>query len=387
MNPWIRRAALSLFAALALATTQPVSAQVQVESNATKIEFGGRVQLQAGTSSCSDFTNNSSDNSACEEDVPITDTFIRRVRLAIDIDFNEWISAKIQPEFGKINGFRLADAYGRLNLAPDADVTHAQITLGHFKRPFDIFAMTSSTQFLTVERAVLARGLPSTSYGAITALNRWGDRDVGVMIDGGVSEDRFHYWFGVFNGGLSFENADDGGKQYVGRAQMKLTTGELPVKFGVAGSINNQPYLEADESISTKGYEGWEIFAELGDFNGGPHVQAAFIGGKNSLQNLMGDEPDLPGGDEFATLSTWQAIGGWKFDVENFWVEAIQPVFRITRANPNTSLDKMSVWGFTPGVQVFFDGRNKIMANWDFISFDDDRRSENSFKLRYQFHF
>ncbi|MDH3733529.1 MAG: OprO/OprP family phosphate-selective porin [Gemmatimonadota bacterium] len=388
MNTWIRVAAISLLTVIALGATQHLSAQVHVESSAAKIDFGGRVQVQAGTSSCSDYALDGDPDSACEEDVPFADTFIRRVRLAIDIDFNEWISAKIQPEFGKINGFRLADAYGRLNLQPEADNTGAQITLGHFKRPFDIFALTSSTEFLTVERAVLARGLPSASYGAITALNRWGDRDVGVMIDGGTTGDRFHYWAGVFNGGLDFENADDGGKQFVGRAQVRVRDGDLPLKVGVAGSLNQQPFTDDNEELQTKAYEGWELFAELGDFGDpGIHVQAALIGGKNSLQNEMGDDPDLVAGDEFADLITWQAIGGWRFDTDNFWVEGVQPVFRITMADPNKSIEKSTVWGFTPGVQVFFDGRNKIMLNWDFISFADDRRSENSFKIRYQFHF
>lgn len=388
MNAWIRAAALSLFAVLALGATQDVAAQVEVESSAAKIDFGGRVQVQGGTSSCSDYSLTGDPTSACTEDTPFMDTFIRRVRLAIDIDFNEWLSAKIQPEFGKINGFRLADAYGRLNLQPEADNTGAQITLGHFKRPFDIFAMTSSTEFLTVERGVAARGLPSTSYGVITAINRWGDRDVGVMIDGGTGGDRFHYWLGVFNGGLNFENADEGGKQFVGRAQYRVTDGPQPLKVGAAGSFNQQPYTDANEELQTKGYEGWELFAELGDFGDpGVHVQAALVGGKNSLQNELGEAPDLVAGDDFADLITWQAIGGWRFDTEGFWVEAVQPVFRITMADPNKSTEQSTVWGFTPGVQVFFDGRNKIMVNWDFISFADDRRSENSLKIRYQFHF
>jgi hypothetical protein len=315
--------------------------------------------------------------------------FIRRVRLTMDIEVNEWISARIQPEFGKINGFRLADAYGRLNLAPDAETSHARITLGHFKRPFDLFALTSSTQILTIERAVLIRGLPATSYGAITVLNRHADRDVGVMVDGGTKGDRLHYWVGAFNGGLSFENADDnGGKQIVGRAQYKVTDGAQPLKVGVAGSLNSQPFKRANESLGGKEHGAWEIFAEMGDFGGGPHIMTALVGGKNSFQNKTGEPPDLEADDEFADLITWQAIGSWKFDVENFWVESIEPLLRLTMADPNKSLDNDTVWGFTPGVQIFFDRRNKIALNWDFVSFSDgDRRSEHSFKVRYQFHF
>ena len=372
MKAWLRTSALGACIVLALGATRPVSAQVQVESSAAKIEFGGRVQLQAATSSCSDYTNAGTENSACEEDAPGLDTFIRRVRLTMDVEFNEWISARFQPEFGKVNSFRLADAYGRLNLSPGSATSPARLTLGHFKRPFDLFALASSTQMLMIERGVSARGLSTTSFGDLTVDNRWSDRDVGVMIDGGTAGDMLHYWFGVFNGGTNSDNEDDGGKQYVGRAQVKLTRGEMPLKFGVAGTLNNQPYLMADESLATKGYGAWEIFAEVGDYGGGAHVQASYIGGKNSLQNPAGDQPDLVAGDDFATLSMWQAVAGWKFEVDNSWFEAIQPIFRVTRANPNTDLENQSIWGFTPGVQ---------------FSFDDDRRAENAFRVQYQFHF
>ncbi|MFV1987648.1 MAG: porin [Gemmatimonadota bacterium] len=373
----------------ALFVGSPLEAQVQIESGATKIKFGGRVQVQAGTSTCSDYSTDGDPSSDCVRDVPAVDMFIRRARLTIDVQVNKWISARIQPEFGKINGFRLADAYGRLNLAPDAETSHARITLGHFKRPFDLFALASSTQLLTIERAVLIRGLPATSYGAITVLNRHADRDVGVMVDGGTKGDRFHYWVGAFNGGLAFENRDtNGGKQVVGRAQYRLSTGPRPVRVGVAGSLTSQPFLRANESLGGKENGAWEIFAEMGDYGGGAHLMAALVGGKNTFQNKLGDTPDLEADDEFADLITWQAMGSWKFDVESFWVEGIEPILRLTMADPNRSLQDDTVWGFTPGVQIFFDRRNKIALNWDFVSFSDGaRRSENSFKARYQFHF
>lgn len=379
-------AALGLLTLFGVSTLE--AQQVRIESGATTIDFGGRVQLQGGTSSCSDYSTDGDPTSACEEDVPGFDMFVRRVRLTTTIEVNEWISARFQPEFGKVDEFRLADAYGRLDLAPDAETSHARITLGHFKRPFDLFALMSSTEIPTIERALLVRGLSATSFGAITADNRHSDRDIGVMVDGGTSNDRFHYWVGAFNGGRKSDNEDDDtGKQLVARAQMNLSAGGHPVKLGIAGSWNTEPFTRADESLASKGYNAWEVFAEMGDFGGGPHLMASVVGGQNSFQNVAGGTPDIEADEDFADLITWQAIGSWKFDVDNFWVEGFEPVLRISMADPNRDVDEDTVWGLTPGFQVFFDGRNKVALSWDIISFADDRRSENSFKVQYQLHF
>jgi hypothetical protein len=46
------------------------------------------------------------------------------------------------------------------------------------------------------------------------------------------------------------------------------------------------------------------------------------------------------------------------------------------------------VWGFTPGLQIFFYRRNKLALNWDFATpTSDTLRSENSLKARLQFYF
>ena len=56
-------------------------------------------------------------------------------------------------------------------------------------------------------------------------------------------------------------------------------------------------------------------------------------------------------------------------------------------ADPNQDLGDDSVIAFTPGVQIFFGGLNKLAINWDFMSFSGNLDSESSFKEQYQFHF
>ena len=135
-------------------------------------------------------------------------------------------------------------------------------------------------------------------------------------------------------------------------------------------------------------YYDYELFAELGDFGGGPHVQAGLVFGDNPTQNAGGSPIDLAGGDAFATFVTWQAIGSWKIATGILGLEAIEPLFRVTWGDPNTDVDDDAGWGFTPGVQFFFYKRNKLALNWDIATWEEDGiRSENSFKAQVQFHF
>ncbi|MDX1396397.1 MAG: porin [Gemmatimonadota bacterium] len=389
MNRWLRSVSTAALPALFfLGGTAGAGAQT-VESDALRVELGGRVQVQGATSSCSDYTIDGNPDSACFQDVPTADLFMRRLRLRVDVEFNRWISARFQPDFARLDEFRVADAYGRLNLNPDAETTHARITIGHFKRPFDGFQLHSSTQILTIERALLIPGLLVPSYGTLSVTSSLSERDIGVMIDGGVASDLFHYWLGLFNGNIAFANRDDNnGKQLVGRAQVNLTAGDMPLALAVAGTIADRGFENDDGSLASKSHGAYEVFAELGDFGSGPHLMAGFVSGKNVLQTPAGDLPDLVAGDDFASMFTWQAIGGWKLELEgNFFLEAVEPVFRIMMADPNGDLDGDTVWGYTPGVQLFFDARNKVAINWDLVSLSGDRRGENSFRVQYQFYY
>ena len=62
-------------------------------------------------------------------------------------------------------------------------------------------------------------------------------------------------------------------------------------------------------------------------------------------------------------------------------IEAIQPIFRVTWADPNTDIARDDNWGLTPGIQIFFYGRNKLALNYDIALCADDTASASSFKM------
>ncbi|MFB6368230.1 MAG: porin [Gemmatimonadota bacterium] len=352
-------------------------------SGAEAIDLSGRVQVQAITSSCSERAPDA--ESPCVERVPGFDLFARRVRTALEVKVNDWISGEIQPDFGAVSGVELKNAYGRLTFGPGA-----KLQVGQFKKPFDGFHLTSSTQILTIERDLDIPGVPgprALSTAELTTRNRISSYDLGVMLFGELGGG-LGYRAGVFNGQAPEANGDvNTDKQFVGRLRYSTTAGDLPVSVAVAGALTDLPYTGAGGRLGGQTYGDAEVFAEVGDFEGGPHLQAGYVFGTNALETPQGGTPNPPAA-ELATMNTWQAIGSWKLAVEDVeHVEAVEPVFRVTRSEPNTEVAGDEVWGFTPGVQVFFDGRNKIALNWDVVTFAGDTPSANSFKAQYQFHF
>jgi len=374
--------------AATLALAGPLSAQdsneVTFKTGAVELKFGGRVQVQASSSSCNEFPV--PDDSACEEQVPATDLFLRRARLTVTAKINDQIDFRIQPDFNKIDKIGLKDAWGRFTFSKAF-----RLKAGHFKRPFDGFVLVSSSQTLTVERELAIRGLEKVvapNITSFTTLFDLSDRDIGVELNGSTKSGLFTYWVGGFTGNsdLKFQDSN-ASKQFVGRGQLKLGAGPKDLKIAAAAAATDAEYTSVTEGIQSRYYYNYELFADWGDFSDGPHAQLGFVLGDNPLQNAAGGDIDLEAGEDFASIASWQAIISWKFAVGSGDM-ALEPVFRLSWADANTGLDSSEVWGFTPGLQIFFYKRNKLALNYDFANpTSDSLRSENSFKARLQFYF
>ena len=363
-------------------------------ANAVEVDLSGRVQTQVTTSSCSDFPFAS--GSPCTEQVPAMDMFIRRARFSLGVEISDLVDAEIQPEFGAVDQVELKDAWGRLNFSPSF-----RVMVGHFKRPFDGFQLTSSTRILTIERDLDVPGVPglaAPSLDELTTRFRVSDRDVGMTAHGAPPGTGLQYWVGIFNGRGPEDNGDlNTDKQFVGRLQYTFRPGgTLPLSLAAAAASTDLPVQGLDDQpgvrASGERYTNFELWAELGTFAPGPHVQAGLIFGDNPLQTPAGDPVStdpVVGDREFASSRAWQVIGAYRISLaDEELLEAVEPVLRVTGAEPNTDLDDDEAWGVTPGVQLFFGGRNKLALNWDLVVFADDRvESVNSFKAQFQIHF
>ena len=404
MKKWLAVGLGLAIAAILLAPESGLAQDVEITSKAMKINIGGRIQMQARRSSCSAFPV----EAPCTEEVETVNWFIRRARIEFTVTINDLIEGKFAPEFApasdSLDATNLTDAYGQLNFSEAA-----KLRVGHFKRPFDGFQMTSSTQILTIERDLDVPGVPglaSLSLDELTERFKLSNRNVGIGLNGKVAKGFFEYWVGVFNGNTSSENeGDTDGKQYMGRAQISLDAGSLPLEVAVAGAVTEQPYAEpVTGQLQGKAYTDFEFWTQLGSFPStvvkrvednepvslGEQliVQGELFFGDNPLLNSAGLPIDLAAGEDFANAWAFQVIGGWAFPIRgNAVFRAIQPIFRATYANANTAGSFEDNWGLTPGVQIFFAQRQKLALNWDFVVYEGDFRGVNSFKAQYQFYF
>lgn len=341
----IQRLAVAL-AGLGLATA--VQAQEVSVGGHAKIRIGGRFHMQYNTTSV---------DTADGEPVPETEFLLRRARLTFDVTFNDLISARIEPDYSTIGGvglFSLRDAYMRLTFG-----SGFRATAGQFKRPFDVFELTSSTQILVVERGGQVRGVTACgrlltvcSYSNLSAGLLYSDRDLGLMLDGALVPGRLQYAVAATNGQALRTRESNSGKQLTGRISV------IPLKdLVVSGNVGWKDYSNVVTEVPERAV-AWGADVEFGTFAGGPHVQAGLIGGDNWRQPTL----DSTGVESFFT---GQVIATWRLPVRHRWIDGVEPTLRASWADPNLSLDDDDGWLITPGAMLHLGSRNRLYVNLD----------------------
>jgi hypothetical protein len=349
---------------LACAVPPPLAAQLGIPDGVTA-RLSGKLHLQFNTTSV---------DSAEGEALPASEILIRRARLTFDVTLNDLISARIEPDYGTGGSFSLRDAWIRFSFDPAF-----RATLGQFKRPFDLFELTSSSQILVVERTGDIRGVDACGpLGAVCALStlteglEYSDRDLGVMIEGAAPGDRVRYALAVNNGAGLNTRETNGNKQFTARLSV------TPLRKVVVSVNGSRKDYEHPISGADRFATGWGADVEIGDFAGGPHVQAGIVGGGNWTIGTT----DL----DVARFLAGQVIATYQLAVDHEYVRAIEPVARASWADPNTDAADDGGWLVTPGVIVRFSGRTAWYANLD-LWMPQVGPNETSFKSQLFFYF
>lgn len=350
-----------------------------------ELAVSGRLQFQLQTSSCGDGPPDVT--SACDAGAPGLDMLLRRARLAVEATIDERLTFKAEPDFSDIDEVALKDAWGRYAFS-----TALAVKAGHFNRPFDGFYLTSSSH-LPFERAVVVPGVPKgalPSFSGLTKAAGLSDRDIGLTIEGAHGAGQFSWWLGVFNGdsdsGAQDTNTE---KQFVGRAQLTLDAAGTPLEIAGAVAYSDASYVDTSGEAEAEHYTNFELWAGLGAWGrDGLLVHAGLVAGDNPGANDLGLPIDLAAGDEFGDLLTWQAVAAYRLPVPgSAAIEALAPLLRISYGDPTDAADDEAL-AFTPGVTVFFHGRNRLALTWDVANFAaDDVDPESSFTAQMQFHF
>lgn len=330
-------------------TATHASAQ-EISSRYGSIRFGGRLHAQYSKSSV---------------DAAQNDFFFRRVRLIADITINDFVSARVQPDFAGGTA-ALQDAYVRFNFS-DA----FRLSVGQFKRGFDLFELASSTDLSLIERDGRVEGVGgcagvggACSYSRLTEKLGFAGRDQGLRFE--ISGEKVSFLGTVTNGtGINVADENDA-KSWSGRLSVEATE-----DLSVSGQFALHDWVDgADEDQYAP---AWGVDAQYGGWRDGLLVQAGVTSGDN-WQSLDGAGDPVP-------FTAFQAVVSYYAPLENDRFVGVEPLARLSYADPDgDTLDDEAVI-FTPGLMLYTAGKNKIGVNVDVFS---PQTGDTEYSLKFQ---
>lgn len=354
MYAWQRGARRIGAAALFLALMAPARGSSQ-SGEGPQLSFGGRIHAQWNSSSVADQIS--------------SEFLVRRARVTAVLKVSDLVSGRIQPDFSG-GAVSLKDAYLRLAFNPFFNVT-----MGQFKRAFDFFELESSTRNLVIERAGGMRGAGSCAgvggictYSRFTEKLNYSDRDVGVMVHGRMGASPLFYWFSVTNGeGINRPDVNSK-KSYSARVVYSVRDDlVLGANVGLHDYVNDiDPTLDYSSA--------WGVDVDWGSYSPGLHLQGAFTRGQNWRDLKVDGTP--------TTFAAVQGVISYRVAVKNeVSLSGVEPVFRVSWADPNTDAASDGDFLVTAGVMFHFSGRNRLAANIDMW---DPAQGDGAWSLKVQ---
>lgn len=322
--------------ALLLALPAVAEAQTSITARGADLRIGGRLHTQYGSSFV---------------DGAASDFSIRRARLIVDGSFGEFVSGRVQADFAR--GGSLQDAWIRLNFSDGF-----RLSFGQFKRAFDLFELSSSTDLSLIERTGQVVGYDMCtgvgrlcSYSRLTEALGFAGRDTGVKVDGASGQ--LSYMATITNGtGIGTPDVNDR-KSFSGRLSLTATD-NVVVSVNAAAKDYVDPMAESAFALAFGGD------VQVGTWRDGLLVQAAVVSGEN-WRSL--DVNDVPG-----SVLTAQVAASYYVPLEGDRIIGIEPVGRISVADPDDGIDEDGGLLITPGLMLYFSGKNKIGFNYDYYA-------------------
>lgn len=321
---------------------------------------------------------------------PPSSTFeMRRIRFGTIVTLDEWIETQLEMEFA--HG-RLATRSTFVNFEVDPAF---QVQLGQFKKPFSMMELYSENIWPVIERGVRIRGLadaltvqdslagtprlltnfrgtqiPADQYEILSALG-YLSYELGAMVHGEMGQ--FGYAVGVFNGELSDRTDTNDDKSFAGRLTFKPGS-KLPIVVG-AGVSRRETRTTTRPTITTAEGTAYEVDLEIGAFR---RAGLRFMGEVSLGDNLAVDD------DFFGA----QGMLSWFKPVSGKRVEGVELAARAGYGDPRKDIEDDEAILFTPGFNVYFSGRNRLMINWDVYSPVGERfETQNALRLQAQLYY
>ena len=340
---------LPAFVAIAVAAPAVADAQVEIRARAATITIGGRLHTQYSLSSIDGAEN---------------DFFTRRARLIAEVRVNDFLSGRVQTDFAG-GAVALKDAHVTFSFS-DA----FELTLGQFKRSFDLFGLASSTELSLIERDGRVEGLSTCSgVGSVCSYSRFterlgfSDRDMGVRVAG--ASGRVSYQASFTNGTGGDTPDENDAKSMSGRVTVHATE-----NVRVSGQVGLHDFVDAAGNATALAFGG---DVEMGTWRDGLLVQAALVGGDN--WEVLDAQLDP------ATFLTFQGVASYYYPLEGGRFVGVEPVARVSWGDPDTAVDDDGGLLVTPGVMLYVLGRNRIGVNLDYYA---PQAGSSEFSLKIQ---
>lgn len=351
---------------LLLGAGQRVSAQAPViELGAVKARIIGRVQAQFSTTSVSE--SDLLAGGARPAAIPATLFETRRVRLGTELEFGKGVTGKIEAEMAMAR-LQLREAWVNFEIDPAF-----QLRMGQWKKPFSLMQLTSSTRWPVIERSVRLRGLTDqlaaddtrrvmTTFRNTMLLGEqhyllevqnYNNFDLGAGLRGRAGGAT--YELAVFNGPGSDAVDDNNSKSVAGRVTYKLRM-KKPVVLGGAFSTRDFRVRQLP-TIESRTGTAFEADVEIGEFRTkGLRVLAEASTGRNLAVADTADHKQFAGA---------QAIVSWFSPVTSAKLEGWELAGRLSWGDPLRGVDADEGMLLTPGLNLYWAGRNRLMFNWD----------------------
>lgn len=368
-------------AVLSVIAIRPLAAQ-----KAPKIEIEpiARMQMQFVTSSVDEAALLAAGRAPATS--PSSTFEMRRIRFGAIVTVNDWITAQYESELAM---GRLATRSTYVNFAFDRAL---EFQFGQFKKPFSRMELNSENIWPVIERGVRIRGLadalalsdslagapraltsfrgaliPAEQYEILSTLGYLG-YELGAMVQGEAGP--FGYALGVFNGeGADRSDANDS-KSYAARLTYRMKT-KLPIAMGAAIS-RRESRLASRPTIVTVEGTAYEADLEIGGFR---RPGLRFMGELATGDNLAVDAGFLGA----------QGMLSWFKPVAGSRIEGIEVAARASYGDPSTDIEDDEAVLLTPGFNVYFSGRNRMMINWDVYRPTGGRfETENALRIQAQ---
>jgi hypothetical protein len=256
------------------------------------------------------------------------------------------------------SGLRLRDAWIDVRFTKEGNPGTLYLRAGQEKRPYSRYELTSSNNLPSIERGG-GQGLLPRASNDLFAGAGFLSHDVGASL-------RYEYKlndlqlitvkFGAYNGQGESLNDVNNKKSFGARATVAVTP-----KIDIGGSWFSHDGITTVGAVTDSGFtnSAWGVDAQYGK----PGDAGLFVLG----EYLRGDDPT-------AAKNTMQGIQGiaaynYRLTSPTSWLYAVEPLFRIDLADPNTDLDGDRATLITAGLGFYMSSKAQFRVAYERQSF------------------